>query len=208
MKRFLIHIIFSKIDNLDTISLSFKDSQISDSSIILLFEELMNKISHLTNLSLSFSKTKISSRGMKALINHTRKFMDNLVEFGLCLDSTDLIDEDIIPIFQPMPKLEFFLLSLGNNKITNNAIKILTNKFREMKNLKEVHIGLSRTDVAIESISFLIQNLKKAEALYFSLIGIKINDEFIIELDKTIRSGMKNLKAFRLYLEQDLGQNG
>ena len=38
--------------------------------------------------------------------------------------------------------------------------------------------------------------------------GLLRNKEFIIELDKIIRSEMKNLKEFRLDLEQGLGQNG
>ena len=134
--------------------------------------------------------------------------MDTLVEFELCLESINLTDEDIIPIFQPIPKIKFFGLSLRNNKITNNVIEILTNKISEMKNLENFQIALAETDVTIESVTPLIQNLKNMKHLYCDLIGTKINDEFVIELDIVIRSEMRNLKEFYLKIERNLDQTG
>ena len=203
----LFQIIFSNIQNLGSIDLDFIGSQISNSSIVLLFEKFISQISDLEVLKLDFNRTKISSSGIKALINNTKKFMDNLVEFELCLGSTNVTDEDIISIFYPMPKAKYFYLHLKNTRISD-TIKILTNKIKKMENLNDFRFYLPETNVTIETIFCLIESLKHMKILYLDLGGIKINNEFIIKLDKLIGSKMKNLKEFYLELEQNLDQPG
>ena len=124
--------------------------------------------------------------------------MENLVHFELYLSSTNITHEDIIPLFRHMPKVQMFSLSLGETKITNNTIEILTSTLSKMKDLIEVRLYLQDTLITTDSIIPLIHQVKNVKELYLNLRGIEIKDKFIYQLNLLIRSQLKKLEWFRL----------
>jgi len=154
---------------------------------------------------LTFSRTKISSKGVKALVENSKKFMENLVHFELYLGSIDITDQDIIPIFCYMPKVQIFEVSLGNTKITNETIKLLAHTFSQMRDLLQVQLFVYNTAITTECILPLIQNVKDVEKLCLDISGIEIENQFINQVDLLIRSQFKSLKAFDLEIDTDRG---
>jgi len=204
----LYPIIFSRIQDINAISINLKGSPVSDKSIVILFEKYIQKISFLEGLFLNLSLTKITSISIKALINNTRRFANTLIDLQLYLSQNKLNDEDMIPLFCSMPNIESFQFSLGKTQITDETLKALISSLTTMKYLQVLELHFWQVAIKVETVLELFQNINQIKKFYLNLRGVEINDEMITGFEKVVQTQMKALKSAFLYLDTGVSQKG
>ena len=183
--------IFSKMNQLRHLKLSFRESEIFSAGISFLFSSLRHVACNLESLDLDFNATEIDDGCLEILINNVILSMKTPKYLRISLRNTNLSNKVMIKLFQSFKlaavHLTTFELDLHNNGLYNTALtRLLEETLKEMVNLENLKLDLSGTKITndgFKHVSLAPLNLK---SLSMNLNDTHLTDQGLEILKKIV----------------------
>ena len=183
--------IFSKMNQLRHLKLSFEESVIFSAGISFLFSSLRHVASHLESLDLNFNATEIDDGCIEILINDVILSMKKPTYLRISLGNTTISNKIMMQLFKILKSVTVhfttFELDLNHTSLHNTALThLLKDTLKEMLNLENLKLDFSGTKINNDGLKHLSLASLKLKSLSMNLNETHISDQGLEILERNI----------------------
>jgi len=187
--------------NLEELAIDLSDCKVGDQSLGPFISEIFPVMTGLKSVSLNLNFTNISDAFLRIFAREIAPIAGNLEHLDLRLWGTKITDTGVSKLFTLMENLKSLTVDLGSTDISDKGLVDLANlTLPSLKQLEELKINLSRTNITDEVMKQLSLNVKKLQVFMLNLHNTNITNQTIEALTKNIFSKFDKISSFDLRL--------
>ena len=198
----LFSTIFSRLEDVKEIELSFQDSRISNDLILLFLKKSLQKGIGLKNMCINISDTKFDDSSLRILTKDVLPLTKNLDSFELDLSLTKIDQQGLIVMFKNIPDVKSLKLGFGFMGITDEGlIAFIDNVLCSRTRLEALEFDVQGTKITNDGVLQLLTNMPLLKNLSLNFEDTQITDIGLIDFVDNKLPGMKGLETIKIELE-------
>ncbi len=198
----LLNPLFSRIENLIEIDISFEQCEVTNQPISFFCMNILPKAVSLTNLSLELGSTLVSDLSLFELAKSLAPLSKNLESFTLGAENTAINDNGIDKILNVILGVKVLDLNLKGTLVTDKSLKVLGNNMMPcMKNLQEFVLNCSDTKITTEGVCAVLRGIPNGiRWLELDFKKVRLSEEIVSLFEEQVCPKLGLVKEMHLSL--------